>query len=151
MFLTAISLTLLVSCKEKREGEETCINKPKDVQPVDWGSYNDVYTVYWNYFGYCSDIISTGDSIVCVYGWKTTHTAFYISPVPEYINSERPIANILISWDSWEITTKIAASDLTKKCFIKGKLYLRPVKRGGECCYVEPSIYIANIDDIYFE
>jgi len=140
---------LCFSCKEKKPCGE--IKKPKDLKSIDWENYNDVYTVYWNYFGYCSDIREFGrdGDIVSVYGWKSNfYDLFYISAVPE--NNERPNKVIGIKWYSEAIDAKVAAADLTKKCFVRGIVQLPCLHEMG-CSVVEVVIFITNLDDIYFE
>ena len=65
---TVCAVTLLAfSCKPSCD-----LDKPKDVKPVDWENYNDVYTVYWNFvakaFGCCSETEFAGKTIK-VFGW----------------------------------------------------------------------------------
>ena len=127
------------SCKEK-EGQCGEIKKPKDLKPIDWENYNDVYTVYWNYFGYCDDReFDTGDT-VSVYGWKSNfYDLFYISAVPE--DNKHPVIGIKVS------PAQIAAADLTKKCFVRG-LVILPCLDDMGCSVVSVQILATNI---YFE
>ena len=146
--ITGLAL-LCSSCKEKGQCEE--IKKPKNLKPIDWKNYNDVYTVYWNCFGYCGDRRDgeSGDT-VNVYGWRPNfYDLFCISAVPE--SKERPKEVIWVVWQSEDVYAKIAAADLTKKCFVRGALRLGCLYEMGGCSVVDVSIIVTNPDDIYFE
>ena len=150
------------------------IEKPENLKPVDFENYNDVYTVYWNYIAFCdetdrswqdrefvfnlnslSDGPNSGDSVK-VWGWITDYylpatgqlfirshasggsrskTIFVFLPVP--------VAN--------ELAFKMANITFPAKCFIYGEVIL-PCLEEGSCCHkVTVSLYVKEIDNIYFE
>lgn len=141
--------------------------KPQGVKPIDWENYNDVYTVYWNYCDQGEDVCKNegfSGKTVMVYGWifqgkySGTFDPKMFSLIDNEINifSNNPngtgiyikvFDNEVI--DSLKI--KFANTDITKKCYIKGELYLNCLPIGGSCVNsVEPCIIISNTDDIYF-
>ncbi len=146
-FLLTIISILSSGCKD-----DCTIKKPSNIPSIDWENYNDVYTVYWNYFGLCEGRqANTGDTI-SLYGWKTSfHDYFYIAADPKYIKEySREI--IHIGWESniqKAMAIKLDSSDLTKKCFVKGLVLLPCLTT--ECSVVDVTILITDPNDIYFE
>jgi len=129
------------------------IDKPKGIKSIDRENYNDVSTVYWNYFGYCDDRKYTSGDYIGVYGWRAiSYDLFCIASDPKYLNwsSERARVVVWIKWELEEITDKIRTSDLTKKCFVRGEVKLSCLD-SGECSTVAVEIFVTNPDDIYFE
>ena len=62
LYLTAL-LLVFFAC------EKSCLEKkPKDVKPIDWENYNDVYTAFWNTYSACSESKNAKREIM-VYGW----------------------------------------------------------------------------------
>ena len=163
-----IILLLLVAC------DKNCLNtkeKPKNLKPIDWENYNDVNTVFWNFYGPCEDFYNMNNpENIMIYGWINTITKNWV-----YFNGENYdwlasgrielVDNPNFYNDSgskptgyWvdllfpvnEFKAKLDSSDLTKKCFIKGKLRFNPLKMGF-CCRNSVEIVITDINDIYFE
>ena len=61
--LTAIVL-LFTAC------DKGCnIARPKDVKPIDWENYNDVYDVYWNLLKFCSEPSNDDGRYIKISGW----------------------------------------------------------------------------------
>ena len=155
------------SCKEKNQCGE--IKKPKDLKPIDWENYNDVYTVYWNYAGDCSDMSLRSDleNNIKVFGWifqghlgKPIDMEMFslidnetniFAPNPSV---EKKTTSIYVRvFDpnlANSLKTKFAETDITKKCYIKGKLFIS-AQYDNNCCFGEPFISVSNINDIYFE
>ena len=150
---TAI-LLLLSAC------EKSCLEKrPKNVKPIDWENYNDVYTVYWNYRTLCSEIKTEdlGREIMLT-GWVRLplhNGEDYFSLVSDVAEAGEypgpvPTPNISIAMYSDSIRYYLASCDLTKKCFIKGRLDISCHDLSGIC---ESKAYphLLNVGNIYFE
>ena len=164
--LTAL-LLLFAAC------EKGCkIKYPKDVKPIDWENYNAVYDVFWNYITLCKEANEEDygkDIMVC--GWvfqgieknpfynisrafaiisdeediffgnfSTNGTGFYVHP--NYGDSNQ---NLI---DSLKI--KFDTTDITKKCFIKGKLSFDCLHT-EKCSRAVPEIILEDINNINFE
>jgi hypothetical protein len=152
----AIFLLLLAACKKQCE-----IDYPKDVKPVDWENYNDVHTVFWNYYTLCSETKEEdrGKEIM-VSGWisqgRYKGSLFFVedmSKINDDNNNPLTTGNIPIDSRYLELQNILDTSDITKKCHVKGKLDF-------DCLYImsrvcesksRPVINIENINDIYFE
>jgi len=151
LFLSLVSILLLfVGC------EKSCnVKAPKNLKPIDWENYNDVYTVYWNYVSleWKSNQEDEGKTIK-VSGWSPWwYDLFYLCDYAKYVdNTVRPdaIPTILIICDLPGFKEKLNTCDLTKKCFVKGKLSFH-VNEMGFCNKVVPVIEVIDINDIYFE
>ena len=156
--LTAL-LLLFASC------EKGCkIKYPKDVKPIDWENYNDVYTVYWNYVHVNGSKqehkmrMDEGKEIM-IYGWVTSQYANSTIPLFDLCESPNggircPIGIELPTPDPYLFThlrTKLDTCDLTKKCFIKGKLISGSLFNGNYGCKGQAYIMIEYIDNIYFK
>jgi hypothetical protein len=136
--------------------DNTCkIKHPKNLAPIDWENYNDVYTVYWNTVHCCSEIINIQNDTIKISGWKPwSYDFFYLCDDAKYADKNlgytaaTPIIHIICNLP--ELSEKLDTSDLTKKCYIKGKICLSS-ETYPKGCTVEPKIEITNIDDIYFE
>jgi len=126
----------------------TCEKIPKDVKPIDWENYNDVYTVYWNLYSSCEKIKSEyyGKTIK-IAGWNIWYLDAF-SLCDDTKDNAAPF--VAIECNLPEFKTKLDTSDLTKKCFIKGNIHLKKEKmpRG---CRVFPVVKVTDINDIYFE
>jgi hypothetical protein len=113
-----------------------------------------VKTVYWNTKHSCSETINFPSDTIKISGWKAwSYYEFNLCDDAKYADKNlgytaaTPI--ITIQCDLPEFQSKLDTSDLTKKCFIKGKLDFRRFKR--TCCVRVPVIIITNVNDIYFE
>jgi hypothetical protein len=132
MTLCFMAMLLLFAACEKG-----CIRKcPKDVKPIDWNNYNDVYTVDGNYCSLYSERKQEDEGkIIKISGWKVlsadlfalsddfnyamyNHISGYATP---------PIVHIR-GYLGPGLQVMLDTSDLTKKCFIKGKLSLEPIE-----------------------
>ena len=158
LYLTAL-LLLFAACKKSCK-----IKYPKDIKPIDWENYNDVYTVYWN----CKDtkVNSKMRDTIKIYGWIFQGPIYPNgNPLPvdpdnfTLISNEEDIfywnystrgvgINIRnIYYDSVtyvNLQPKFDTSDITKKCFIKGRLgfvYLYT----EYCSILDPYICVENI------
>ena len=157
MILCLTALLLLFTACEK-----TCsVKKPKDVKPIDWENYNDVYTVYWNYSSVYSKRKQEDEGkIIKISGWITQHSPpnanlFALCDDSKYAirssgyKTSPPIMHI----DGYFVPglqAMLDSCDLTKKCFIKGKLGFREIP-SGFCTGAMPIIEITDINDIYFD
>ena len=135
----------------------------KDVKPIDWENYNDVYTVYWNYVHVSGSKqahnmrMDEGKEIM-IYGWVTSQHA---NSIPLFDLSESPnggihcpVAIALPAQDPYilvNLRTKLDTCDLTKKCFIKGKLKSGELFNGNYFCKGQAYIMIEYFDNVYFE
>ena len=154
----------LLSCSCK--GEEKCgeIKKPKDLKPIDWENYNDVYTVYWNYkINGCSKYGLTGE-IVKVSGWifqgkgepyhpPVNPTDFQLMSNEENIFSHNPYERGGVtlsvryygsSEDLESLKAKFSTTDITKKCYVSGEIFIDELM-DDTCCYPYLIIFSNNI------
>ncbi|OJV35481.1 MAG: hypothetical protein BGO29_05200 [Bacteroidales bacterium 36-12] len=67
--LTLFGLLTLTSCLDFCNP----IERPKDLQPINWESYNDVKTVYYNCVKFCSEGSDMEGKKVKVCGWNLTN------------------------------------------------------------------------------
>jgi hypothetical protein len=152
-----IALSLLAAC------DKGCkIKYPKDVKPIDWENYNDVYTVYWNTVHPCSDLCNHPEDFwnyqcdtIKISGWKAWgYDYFYLCDDAKYairdLGYTAPFPMMRIRCNLPSFKDKLDTCDLTKKCFIKGILVFESV---GEprCGNHGAHILITDINDIYFE
>ena len=160
LFCSAI-LFLLTAC------EKHCkIKYPKNIKPIDWENYNDVYTVYWNYHTVSSEtnkkIEQDRGKEVMIYGYIHGIQWAKFSLIANKDNSNLQVFTRLffnpydddgyVNFDTLvhQIQTKLDTSDLTKKCFITGKLSATSLGT-NYCTWIVPTIIITDINDIYFE
>ena len=149
--LTTI-LLLFAAC------EKTCIGKkPKELKPIDWENYNDVYTVYWNYYNECRETKKEENKDILVSGWIQGYYGpghdFFLRDNPDMEGPRIVITMFLedlISENAFKIASKLDTCDLSKKCFIKGKLFFYNESDNG-CCWINPIIYLNGTNNIYFE
>ena len=164
-------LLLFAACKEKYDCK---MDHPKDLKPIDWENYNDVYTVYWNFFCFCSKVKENPlNREIMVCGWifqgvegKYPFDNLYFT----LISNEEDIfwwncstrgkgvvirpyckdsnGNFIDPRDSLRI--KFDTTDITKKCFIKGRLGFECLNTDG-CSMAVPEIILEDINNIYFE
>ena len=124
-----------------------CEKIPQNVKPIDWENYNDVYTVYWNLRSSCKKIKSEYDGrTIKISGWKIG--ALDLFSLGDDIKwSQREHINIRFCFPDSD--AMLDTCDLTKKCFITGKIRLKMEKISG--CTVFPEIELTDINDIYFD
>lgn len=111
-FMLMIVLALQFSSCERQ-----CkpINRPKDVKPIDWENYNDVYTVYWNLKRNSNDPRSSAENKkIKIFGWMPYgyryDSMLYLTDNPafttqHYVEGKRP-TTIVINGVPKEQTTK---------------------------------------------
>ena len=139
------------SCKEK-------CDKPNDVKPVDWESFNDVYTVYWNFVTNDFNAIPDGKTIkVC--GWVNANP--HVSVGAGFLLYDKVVADhydIYLDVSSFsrddmddKIQELFSNNDLKKKCYVRGKLHKSRSGNPHSPCRYYPSIKLLDIDDFYFE
>lgn len=136
-------------------GEPCTADKPRHLQPIDWEVWNDVYTVYWNSRIDCSDADAGNGSI---FGREIKISGFVhfngIYPNGNYDNpylyeqNEDEDARVYFIFDTDSILTILTQTDLSKRCYITGKLGSGEPTRNINCC---TSAEIYNIKNIYFE
>jgi len=154
-------LLLFTACKPP-EDKPCKIYRPKDLRPIDWENYNDVYTVYWNYrtvnFDINDKIEQDRGKNIMIYGW--VHFGDFSNihgfGLRESFNSGLTCnvgADVIqidsINYLHEQLQTKLDTSDWTRKCFIKGKL--SSVEFPDNCNWRYPKVIITDINDIYFE
>lgn len=158
--LTLLGLLTLTSCLDFCNP----IERPKDLEPINWENYNDVYTVYWNYVFYnrpekINDEDSGKEIMICGFA-----TNFGIpSPsasgftIIDNKNESFPCIYIRPSFGDRDsinqLQTILDTGYLANiKCYIKGTLYFENLTPDmGECQTYQPIIIINNVDDIYFK
>ena len=132
----------------------SCEKIPKDVKPIDWESYNDVYNVFWNYYTLCSKAKNEdAHKNIMIYGWMYPQWGggLILGDIPNKVNvHEYPCIDIKFFGIATELQAKLDTCDLTKKCFIKGKLIFNCLNKQMNSKSV-PEVIIKNTDDIYFE
>lgn len=168
-FTTIICLVAVFafSCGIKRC--EIVVEKPDDIKPLDRENYNDVFTVFWNYFRNCPALVNPPPDTIKVFGTIDTGSFKYRSSVLsnfrlmdentecDYIlNYPFPSVGIDCYLISYELRKKLDSSDLKRKCYIKGLRAEGVVSEdetgfGDKCCFVVPCVNLSSIDDIYFE
>ena len=156
--ISIASIFFLTACKQ------ACIyqiEKPANVHAVDWDNYNDVYTVFWNYYTFCSETKKedSGKEIM-ISGWirKNSGSIHGISAnrfslvEEDKVNAELsyPFVDILGRVGE-ELQTILDTCDLNKKCFIKGSLIFNCLKTVSVWDESVPEILLENTDNIYFE
>ena len=133
----------------------TCDKTPKDVKPIDWENYNDVYTVFWNCYSSCKEIKSEYvDKTIKISGWKVQSADLFVlgddAKCAETFFAPAPSTVIAINFYFPGSDAFLDTCDLTKKCFIKGKIRL-PMGKFSSGCFIEPTVGVMDINDIYFE
>ena len=161
IFLVAVSLIFFPSCKEK-DGWCSEVKIPKNLSPIDWENYNDVYTVYWNCMKKQEKHNNKGDTIK-VYGWifqghhghpVRTEEFSLIDKEANIFAPNRSVENgVYISVECYSIAdslkNKFSTLDITKKCYITGALRINGII--GQCEPVVPIIKVTDINNINFE
>jgi len=181
----AILLTLagLTSCIDKEKNPILCImERPKDLKPIDWENYNDVYTVYWTYHGReirekeMETLLKDTANTIKVHGWVhrirqsispySVHNFMEVVLIGNeiaddgnYSYFEYPYVEFTVVGDlevMFLLLEKLTSADLTKKCFIRGKLCLSSAGahidfENGSCDIIFPRIRVYSVDDVYFK
>jgi hypothetical protein len=146
-------------------GKNCEVKRPKDLKPINWESYNDVYTVFWNFSSKSTPCPygPTGLTLkVCGWIFQGNHGETIDPGNLLLINDRRDVfatnaLGIYIKTFDKDLIDllkiKLAVTDKTKKCFIEGELYYLcyETSMGGCTTRTEPSVFIRNINDIYFE
>jgi hypothetical protein len=148
--------------------EKMCKQKmPKNLKPIDWSNYNDVYTIYWNNINKCieknhSDI-AEGEKIK-IYGWVKLDpygdndfsygfNGFTLIDdqsqifAPNLIDCRHVSVVFRFEEDVTVDTNEIISK---KRCYVEGKLYFN-CQYLGRCKKTGILILVSNADDIYFE
>ena len=140
--------------------ERSCLEKrPKDVKRIDWENYNDVYTAFWNTHVTCNDFYNIYlNRNIMVYGW--IRPQFLEDGFTLFTGNNNDKSYPLIGQPHFDvhywcpmallIREKLDSCDLSKKCYVKGKLVNNGINLGS-CCVAIPMILIEDIDDFYFE
>jgi len=131
------------------------IKIPKDVKPIDWENYNDVYTVYWNCYSSYKKIKSEYEGkTIKISGWSPWwYDSFYLCDDAKYVdNTVRAdvIPTILITCYLPGFKEKLDTCDLKKKCFVKGKIRFDTLEYSSSYS-IKTKIEVTDINDIYFE
>jgi len=148
------------------------IKRPKNVKPIDWENYNDVYDVFGNYNTLCSETKEKDrgrEIMIC--GWifqGIEENPFYnISRTFAIISNEEDIflgnfstrgTGIYVCLDYSNnnenlinsLKIKFDTTDITKKCFIKGKLSFKCLHI-EKCSKAVPYIILEDMNNIYFK
>ncbi|MCL2682108.1 MAG: hypothetical protein FWE63_01315 [Bacteroidales bacterium] len=159
----------VASC-ERNKNENPCeIKRPTNLKPIDWENYNDVYTVYWTYHKREVLVYEDTAKIIKVYGWVAQnyeHSDFdYMGGDADFFllgneagGNDAPFVPFVIVGGSEIISSlkeKLATADLTKKCYVRGKLTILFTKCidgiDWGCCLMYSAIRIYSVNDIYFE
>jgi hypothetical protein len=140
---------------------------PKDLETIDWENYNDVRIVSMNFRKKCWETnYNLAGKDIKVFGWIFQGTEGWYPPVNHtvfpLIDKEANIFEInscvgvaiYIRFEgdanqSDTLKTKFSNSDITKKCYVSGKLFFADMS--DYCCRVNAEIVIYNADDIHFE
>jgi len=147
----ATILLLFAAC------DKNCLNlkeKPKNLKPIDWENYNDVNTVYWNLYSFEGEMVPVHTEIM-VYGWVhyqdgISARGFTLVDDPNIILDTHGRPKIDVENGFVELQAMFDTNYLTKRCFVKGKLFYSGITYGF-CNIIEPGIYVTDINDIYFE
>ncbi|MDR2653557.1 MAG: hypothetical protein LBC68_14850 [Prevotellaceae bacterium] len=153
MIILAVACVMFASCITCR------VDKPKNLQPINWANYNNVYTVFWNCKAECGEYSFSGNEIK-IKGWLPSETYEIIDNYNLEIwetkenADKRDGANVNIpiiatSEIMSSVISLLNSENLNKQCFIKGKLEYMRIET--MCCRVSPRIVLENIDNISFE
>jgi len=137
--------------------EKSCnVKPPKNVKPINLENYNDVYTVYWNYISLESKRNQEDEGkIIKISGWKAwSYDAFSLCDDAKYADKSlgytAAFPHIDIGFNFPEAHAMLDTCDLTKKCFVKGKLSFHLIE-AGFCNKAIPVIEVTDINDVYFK
>lgn len=141
LFLTGFLLCACAVCIR--------VKKPKDVKPIDWENYNNVYDVFWNFY-LCSDDVEDWGmrERIKVYGWldydSDSNFSLYDKP------GGTRIYTYILPKDEIErkgLDSLLRNIDYPKQCHIQGILFLTSyaVERSF------PEIIVERAEEIYFD
>jgi hypothetical protein len=155
LLLTAI-LLLFSGCPK-----HCLVDSPKDIKPIDWENYNDVATLFWNYYALSSETKWEDENKeIMVYGWILNQLGlgvkannFSLLDDLDKIQDPHPTRPFITirTYQAIELQSIFDTCDLTKKCFVKGKLNFGHINTSGVCNTTHPEILITDINDIYFK
>ena len=137
------------------DGEVKPLQRPP-VPPgvVDWEGYNDVGIFALNYSGKCGEHdLDKGKTIKAAGwlpppGWYEQSSSFYLFKEPNKISPSD--GAIYVIFEPNILKTKLENSDLNRKCYVTGTLYLSELLTCSWCAEY-PIIKVTHPDDIYFE
>ena len=168
----------LASCKDKPPPIRLCIKeRPKDLKPINWEDYNDVYTIYWTYDGRDTRekemeiLYEDTVEIIKIYGWiarilyspggpygNTGFMEFVLvgNEIDDYFYNHPHVRfGVVGDWMVMSLLNeKLGSADLTKKCYVRGKLSFYGIHidfEDGSCDLIFPVVRIYSVDDVYFE
>ena len=146
------------------------IKRPKDVKPIDWENYNEVYDVVRNYTD--TKVSSDMGKTIKICGWifqgpegyyQLDPTNFRLCDNEKNIFDHNPYENGTaiyvkvpyhpdINYESFidSLNIKFATVDITKKCYITGTLSYFGTPNNN-CYWINPKILITNANDISFK
>jgi hypothetical protein len=136
------------------------ITRPKDLNPIDWNNYNDVYTVTHHSRQLCSDkdkLKELEGRKIKVAGWIVRDIDRHLMYINDNPNSSRDeeYLSIRFLFDSDSVVNifnaKMDTSDFSKKCYFAGTLFLPCMIEKYRCSETIGFIDINNPDDVYFE
>jgi hypothetical protein len=138
---------------------------PKDIKPIDWENYNDVYSVKWNNINKCIEkdySYNIEKKKIKVYGWvkqdPSGHNDFsqdFIHGFTLIDDQTKIFADNLIDcgtvgvslWKDVKVDTNAIISK--KQCYVEGELFIEclPIKCPSALCIIN----VYSSDDIYFK
>jgi len=156
--LSAVLLMLaggLISCDRDNDNSHCYLDRPQDLRPIDWESYNDVYTIFWTYskledgFAHSTrEIRRDTAKVIKLYGWlhqgndssvditslTLVGSETYIFTQLEELHNFFPLSTLprvslrLVSGTDLEETLKqkFDTIDITRKLYVRGRLYFGP-------------------------
>ena len=161
---------VLASCEKESQSPDRnpcIIDRPQNLQSIDWENYNDVYTVYWTYYRRERNELLPEDTtkIIKVYGWIAQDNELYrrmynadFTLIGNETGEDTPFVPFIIVGDSEvvdAIKAKLATADPMKKCYVRGKLcFSLGFCIDGEdfgCCLIYPRMRVYSANDVYFE
>jgi hypothetical protein len=151
-----VAMLVFSACKEMYKKK-----LPKDLKPIDWSNYNDVYTVYWNNINECIERnYRNQDRKIKLYGWV------WVGYNPEGIDflheitlmndsskifasnrSEYPFIVVHFDKDVIVDTNEIISK---KMCYVEGELSFMCLPLSTYSVTVT-GVRVYNSNDIYFE
>jgi hypothetical protein len=135
---------------------------PKDLKPIDWVNYNDVYTVYWNNTNNCAkgDYRNENKKIK-VYGWvwnppngdrDFSHEFTLIDDQSQIFASNLSDCRCIDIFLEKGVNVDTNEINLNKKCYVEGKLFFMCLTHnGGSSRTTVTFVRVYNSNDIYFE
>ena len=136
--------------------------KPANVKPIDTENYNDVYTVYWNYFDNATNPYSLREVLMCgyvvVYGMdKSGNLLWYPMLTDDSIKAinyvDMHITKVYFSWSNTisDQINSIVNTSIPNKCYIRGFVELEYTQFNNCETHYIPKLVIVNAEDIYFK